>query len=101
MEEISLKAEEIANFLGFSVTNSLLLTFFVSSLLILFSLFIYKKINIIPGKTQSLVEISMEWFLGLMESTLGSLQKAKRYFPLVATIFIFILFPPIEKIFRL
>ena len=99
MEEISLKAEELFRIGGFSLTNSLFLTFIVSFILILLSFLIYRKINIIPGKLQSVAEISIEWFLSLMESTLGSLKKAEMYFPLVATIFIFIMFSNILGIF--
>ena len=52
-----------------------------------------------PGKLQSAVEMGMEWFLNLMETTLGSTKNAERYFPLVATIFIFILASNILGIF--
>jgi len=91
MEEISLKAQELFNISGFNVTNSLLLTLVVSSILIFLSFVVSRKIKIIPGKLQSVVEMGMEGLLGLMESTLGSMEKAERYFPLIATIFIFIM----------
>jgi len=91
MEAISLKAEEIFSLWGFPVTNSLFLTLIVSVILISFSLFMSKKISIVPGKLQSGVEMAVEWFLDLMHTTLGSEKKAERYFPLVATIFIFIM----------
>lgn len=99
MEEISLKAEGIFDIGSFPVTNSLFLTFIVSIILIVFALFIYKKISIIPGKLQSGAEMAMESFLGVMQSTLGSATKAERYFPLVATIFIFILVSNLLGIF--
>ena len=91
MEEISIKAQELFNIGGFGVTNSLFLTFFVSCILISFSLVMRSRAVLVPGKLQSAVEMGMEWFLGLMESTLGSAKKAEQYFPLVATIFIFIM----------
>lgn len=99
MEEISLKAQEIFNIKGFSVTNGLFMTMIVSLMLILFSFLIYRKINIIPGKIQSAIEMGMEWFLDLMHSTLGTIEEAERYFPLIATIFIFILFSNLLGIF--
>lgn len=99
MEEISLKAEELFKIGSFSITNSLFLTFIVSAILISFAFLIYKKINIIPGKLQSAVEVPMEWFLDLMRSTLGSAEKAERYFPLIATIFIFIMVSNLLGIF--
>ncbi len=99
MEQISLKAEELFKIGNFGVTNSLFLTFVVSLILMALAFLVYKKINIVPGSFQSAVEIGVEWFLNLMEDTFGSLEKAERYFPLIATIFIFILVSNILGIF--
>ena len=91
MEEISLKAQELFSIWGFPVTNGLFLTLVVSLILITFSFAIKNSIKIIPGKFQSLVEMGLEGLLNLMESTLGSAKKAEMYFPLIATIFLFIM----------
>ena len=91
MEEISLKAQELLSFGSFQVTNSFFLTLVVCVFLLAFAILLNKKIKIIPGRLQCAVEMGMEGFLGLMSSTLGSSEKAKKYFPLVATIFIFIM----------
>jgi F-type H+-transporting ATPase subunit a len=91
MEEISLKAQHLFNIGGFGVTNGLLMTLIASLVLIIFSLVLTRKISIVPGKFQGAVEMGAEALLGLMESTLGSMKAAEKYFPLVATIFIFIL----------
>ena len=91
MEEISLKAQQLFSIHGFPVTNGLLMTLIASLILITFSLILTRKIKLVPGKLQSVAEMGMEGLLGLMESTLGSMEKAEKYFPLVATIFIFIL----------
>ena len=99
MEEISLKALELFNIGGFPVTNGLFLTLIVSLLLITFSLIFRSKIKMIPGKVQGVVEMGVESLLGLMESTLGSIEKAEKYFPLIATIFIFILVSNLLGIF--
>lgn len=90
MEEISLAAEELFKIGNFPITNSLFLTFAVSLTLLTFSAVIYRKINVIPGKFQSVAEMGMGWLMDMMESVLGSAKKAERYFPLVATIFLFI-----------
>lgn len=99
MQEISLKAEELFKIGTFSITNSLFLTFIVSLVLIFSAFLIHKRINIIPGKIQSILEMGMEWFLDLMSSTLGSVKMAERYFPLIATIFIFIMVSNLLGIF--
>lgn len=91
MEEISLKAQELFNIGGFVITNSLLLTLVASLILISGAFIVSRKINIVPGKLQGALEMGTESLLGLMESTLGSMEKAQKYFPLIATIFIFIL----------
>ena len=91
MEEISLKAQQIFSIGSFGVTNGLFLTLIASLILIIFSLYFKSKIKMIPGKLQGAVEMGAESLLNLMESTLGSMAAAEKYFPLIATIFIFIL----------
>lgn len=91
MEEISLKAQQLFHIGGFNITNSFLLTLIVCLILIVFSLSLRTKIKLVPGKLQAAVEMGVEGLLNLMESTLGSMEKAEKYFPLVATIFIFIM----------
>jgi F-type H+-transporting ATPase subunit a len=91
MQEISLKAEELFRIGSFNMTNSLLLSVFVSLLLIIFAVVFKNKIKLIPGKVQVVVEMGVEALLGLMESILGSKEEAEKYLPLIATIFIFIL----------
>jgi len=91
MEEISLKAQQIFSLGNFQVTNSFFLTLLVCIFLIGLSFLLRKKIKIVPGRLQGAAEIGMESLLGLMESTLGSRDKARKYFGLVATIFLFIL----------
>jgi F-type H+-transporting ATPase subunit a len=91
VEEISLKAQQLFSIGNFEVTNSFFLTLVVCIVLIGFALLMRKKIKEIPGKLQNIVEMAIEALLNLMQSTLGSKEKAERYFPLIATIFLFIL----------
>jgi len=91
MEEISLKAQQLFSIGNFEVTNSFFLTLVVCVVLIGFALLMRKKIKEIPGKLQNIVEMAIEALLNLMQSTLGSKEKAEKYFPLIATIFLFIL----------
>jgi F-type H+-transporting ATPase subunit a len=89
--DISIKAQQIFSIGSFNVTNGLLLGFVVLILLTVFSIIFRSKIKMVPGAVQGLVEIILEWFLNLMESVLGTREAAEKYFPLIATIFIFIL----------
>jgi F-type H+-transporting ATPase subunit a len=87
---ISLSAEEVFR-IGhhFIVTNSLMTTWIVMSILIAFSLLTTKKLSVIPGRLQSVVEMIIEGLKGLFESVLH--EKVDIYFPLLATIFLFII----------
>src|SRR3989344_6870827 len=49
-----------------------------------------RKVSIKPGKAQSAVEMFFEYLIRLMAGIVGSLKLALLYFPLIATIFIFI-----------
>jgi F-type H+-transporting ATPase subunit a len=91
MESISLKAQELFGLGGFTVTNSLILTLTVSVLLIFLGFLIHRKISLVPGKIQSLVEIGITKLLDLMTLILGDKERAERYFPLIATLFVFIM----------
>lgn len=91
MEEISLKAQELFKIGGLGLTNSLFLAIGASVILVASAFVLRRRISVVPGKFQSAAEMGLEWFLGLMESTLGSVSKAEKYFPLIATIFILIL----------
>lgn len=89
MPHISLVGEKIGN-LGFlPVSNSLFTTWVVSVLIVVFALFVGSKLTFVPGKLQNLTEIILEFLYTLCQNIAPT--KAKNFFPLVATFFIFIL----------
>ncbi len=90
---ISISAEPIAHVLGLTITNSLLTGWIVTGVLAI-SVYLFSrqiKERGVPSRLQSIVEIMIEGLFGMVESIAGT-SKAKRFFPLVATLFIFILF---------
>ncbi|MEK7630831.1 MAG: F0F1 ATP synthase subunit A [Patescibacteria group bacterium] len=91
MTEISIKAEELFHIGTFSVTNSFLLSVITLVVLLFVAMLVYRKISIIPGKLQSMFELLMEWLLGVMDSVFGNRHASEKYFPLIATIFLFIM----------
>ena len=91
MHEISIGAEKIFSIGGFPVTNALLMTWLVMGFLAAVSVFGIRRLLLVPGKLQNIVEIVFELILGLLTSPLGSKEKAEKYFPFLATIFIFII----------
>ncbi len=90
--EISLVAEPLFHIGDFLVTNSLLLSSIAVFVIagILLSLYI-KGLSPVPGILQNIVEIVTEGILSVMDGVLGSQEKSQRYFPLIASIFLFVL----------
>jgi len=91
MSEISIKAEPILHLGYFVVTNSYLLSIVCFVILILIAFSLKNKISLVPGKLQSVFELLTEQILDLMDGLLGSRRQSEKYFPVVATIFLFIL----------
>lgn len=92
MVHISLKAEEVFRLGGFLVTNTLLLSVTVAVIIAVIALLSRRGIAILPGGLQNIIEFAVESLLSLMDSVLGERKKSEKYLPLVATIFVFILF---------
>lgn len=87
---ISLSADTLFTIWGFPITNSLLTTWAVMAILIIAALIIRWRVTLVPGKIQNAIEMVFEYLLALIEQMLGSRSLALKYFPLIATIFIFI-----------
>lgn len=88
---ISIAAEPLFHIGSFTVTNSMLLAFITLILFTVFALVLRTRIKQIPGKIQNIFETIVDMLLDLMESVYGSRAKAEKYFPLIATIFLFIM----------
>lgn len=89
--DISLAPEVLFNIGKLPVTNTLLWSFVLSLSLIIFTLTLRFSLKVVPGKIQSVFEIMLEEGLKFIESVIGSKEKAHRVFPLIFTMFIFIL----------
>ena len=90
--EISLKPEIIATLFRFPVTNSFVLSVTTAVLLVGGGFFVVRSLRVVPQKVQNLVEFVVETILDFMAGILGDRETAKKYFPLVASFFLFILF---------
>ena len=88
---ITLAAERLFSLWGIPVTNSLIAYWLIIVALLLGAFLIGRSLKLSPGKVQAGVEMFFEYVLKMMEDMLGTRELALRYFPLVATIFIFIL----------
>ncbi len=90
--EISLAAEPIFHIGGFEVTNSLLTAWIVVAFLVIVSIALKKKIKKVPKGLQNFVEAMFESFLKIMDSVSGSRKQSIKFFPIVVTIFLFVIF---------
>lgn len=88
--EISIAAEEIAHVGDFVLTNSTLTTVFVTIILISLAVWMKPKFSLIPSKLTSLIELPVEAMYNLTKQIAP--HHVKEFFPLIATIFIFVLF---------
>ena len=80
------------------VTNALLGTWISIIALLLVFFFGTRRRDLIPSGMQNAVEWIIEYLLNLTEGVSGKV-KARKFFPLVATFFIFILFCNLIDIF--
>jgi len=74
---------------GFPVTNTLLATWITIIVLLLLFYFGTRRRDLIPSGLQNFLEWAVELLLGLVEGVSGK-EKGRKFFPLVATFFIFI-----------
>lgn len=73
------------------VTNTMLASWVTMVVLVLVFLLATRRLQMVPGRFQALAETAVEMLLGLVESIVGK-AKSRMVFPLVATIFLFVMF---------
>ena len=89
-EDGGCKKYDIAHGDGFVVTNTLLSAWAVSLLLIAVFFFATRRMELVPRGLQNFVEAGMEVLYNFVQSVAGS-ENARRFFPLIATIFLFVM----------
>ena len=87
---VELAAETLGTFLGMPITNTLITTWVVMFLMIAIALVLRRKIAMIPGRMQTLFEALFDFALSQMTQILESEKMARRFFPLIITIFLFV-----------
>src|SRR3972149_5070784 len=89
MPQISLAAEKIGSLFGFPITNSLLTTWIVMAILVVFSLAATRKMTLVPSGIQSIAELLVGGLYDFFTSVVG--KHIKQFFPLIASFFLFII----------
>ncbi|MDP2861096.1 MAG: F0F1 ATP synthase subunit A [bacterium] len=87
--EISLAAEPIFFAGDFPITNTMINTWLVILLWTIIGLMVAKKVIFVPKALQNICEMVVFAFWDLCQSLAG--ERGKKFFPLVTTIFIFII----------
>ena len=87
---IALAAERIGTFLGLPITNTLLTSWVVMALLIGIAIMVGSRVSLIPGKVQTLFEMGYEFIFNFIKETLESETLARKFFPFLVTLFLFI-----------
>lgn len=92
MINISLAAEPITTVAGLPITNSMLGMLSAGLVLIWLARLSSKRAAAVPNKFQAAGELVVETLFNLVDGVTGDRDKSKKFFPLVATIFLFVLF---------
>jgi len=89
-EGVSPKAYQLFDIFGFPVTNSMLTTLVLATLIVVVVRLMVGKPTLVPSKGQALIEGLVEWVQGLIEPIVGK-RMVGPTFPLLAGLFVFIL----------
>jgi len=85
-------APEILFYIGnFAVTNTILVSVATSIIILLFLLLARRKMSLVPKGVQFWAEVMLEEGYKFVEGVMGTERAAKRVFPYIATVFLFIL----------
>ena len=93
MEEgihVALSAEKLGEFLGLTITNTLVTSWFVMLLLITVGILVGSRLKMVPGRFQTLLEWLFGGIYDYVAEVLESRELARRFFPLLITIFLFV-----------
>ncbi len=101
----SLAQEPLGVFLGLPITASLITSWIVVAILLIGGFFIGRNLKLVPGKGQVALEELITTLYNYVKDTLEDAKLAERYFPLITTIFLFVVlanllgqFPGMESI---
>ena len=89
---ISIKASPVFELFGLSITNSMLTLFLVNIILLALALFIKKGSGLIPSRLQVITESIFGFFNSSLEPAFGDKETARKFLPLIMTLFLVIFF---------
>jgi F-type H+-transporting ATPase subunit a len=84
-------AELLFDVFGVPITNTIFTAWIVMAILVLFAFFSTRNMRVNPKGAQNFWELIIELWIGISEQTMGR-RRGRRFMPLVATAFLFIVF---------
>ncbi len=91
MPDIHLASSVLFTIGSLPVTNAILTTWIGMVLIVLLALATTQRVQLVPSGLQNVMEGAIELLLLQIEQVFGSRAKAERFFPFLATFFLFIL----------
>lgn len=88
---IHLAPDVVTHIGSLPITSTLITTWLTMAVLILGAYLLKRKLSLVPGRTQTVLETLVGGAYGYVEETLENKPLARKYFPILATIFFFIL----------
>ena len=85
-----LPAETVFHLFGFPITNSIITAWLSIIVLVGISYAVTRRLKLIPSRLQSILEAALGWLLNFCQEVAGE-KNGRRFFPIVATIFLFVL----------
>ena len=89
--EPKLSADVVFHPFGFPITNSIIAAWITIIFLAGFSFVVSRRMKLIPGRLQSAFEFLLGWLYDFCCNAAGE-ENGRRFFPVVATIFLFVAF---------
>jgi F-type H+-transporting ATPase subunit a len=89
--EPALPTDHVFDIFGFPVANSVLAAWVTVVFLVLLVFVITRRTRLVPRRWQMLLEFGLGALLGFCQQVAGE-KNGRRFFPVVATIFLFVLF---------
>ena len=91
LPHVELAPPTIFKIAGFPVTNTLLSAWLTTALVLLLFVGATRKMRLVPGRVQSILEMLIEALYGFIKGVVGE-RFSRPFFPILATIFIFVAF---------
>ena len=88
---ISFFPEIIAHIYGWPITNTMVMAWLAIAVLAVFSFLATRRMKEVPGKLQNIAETIISGMVSFMTTVTGDKERTKKFFPLIATFFLFIL----------